>query len=98
MKGMVNRMEGKIINAKRVKRIDADGNVKIYDSVNMAAEDNHIYANQISRSVRLGKPVKGYRYEYVWEKEKTDFHMPIVHSVLDIAKASFERKPYYLGN
>lgn len=95
---MVNRMAGEIINAKRVKRIDADGNVKIYDSVNMAAEDNHIYANQISRSVRIGKPVKGYRYEYVWEKEKTDFHMPIVHSVLDIAKASFERKPYYFVN
>lgn len=91
-------MAGEIINAKRVKRIDTDGNVKIYDSVNMAAEDNHIYANQISRSVRLGKTVKGYRYEYVWEKEKTDFHMPIVHSVLDIAKASFERKPYYFGN
>lgn len=61
----VIRMAGEIINAKRVKRIDTDGNVKIYDSVNMAAEDNHIYANQISRSVRLGKTVKGYRYEYV---------------------------------
>lgn len=91
-------MADKIINAKRVKRIDADGNVKIYDSVNMAAEDNHIYANQISRSVRLGKTVKGYRYEYVWEKEKTDFYMPIMHPVYLVAKANFERKPYYLGN
>ena len=95
---MVIRMAAEIINAKRVKRIDADGNVKIYDSVNMAAEDNHIYANQISRSVRLGKTVKGYRYEYVWEKEKTDFYMPIMHPVYLVAKANFERKAYYLGN
>lgn len=95
---MVIRMAAEIINAKRVKRIDADGNVKIYDSVNMAAEDNHIYANQISRSVRIGKPVKGYRYEYVWEKEKTDFYMPIMHPVYFVAKANFERKPYYFGN
>lgn len=87
-----------IINAKKVKRIDADGNEKIYECVKMAAEDNNIYSNQISRSVRTNKPVKGYRYEYLWEKEKTEFYMPIENPVWFVAKDNFNRKPYYLAN
>ncbi len=89
-------MAEKIINGKKVKRIDADGKEKIYDCVKMAAEDNNIYANQIARSVRLGKPVKGFHYEYI--EEESNFYMPLVHPVWYVAKANFERKPYYLAN
>lgn len=89
-------MAEKIINGKKVKRIDADGNEKIYDCVKMAAADNGIYANQIARGVRLGKPVKGFMYEYI--EEKKDFYIPLTNPVWNVAKENFNRKPYYLAN
>lgn len=86
------------INQKRVERISENGEVKTYDSVKEAAEDNNLYSNQIARSVKEDKPVKGYRYRYVEVVEEVrgkTLKLEQQEKPLATAVRAFRRKPFY---
>ena len=87
------------INTRKVRRISPDGEIKDYNSVKSAAEDNNVYAGQIARGVKEGKTVKGYTYEYLEEFKKgkvVNMQMPVNPDAAR-AKRIFARQPYYMG-
>lgn len=87
------------INTRKVRRISADGEIKDYNSVKEAAEDNNVYSGQIARGIKEGRTVKGYTYEYLEELKKgkvSNMEMP-VNPVAKLAKKNFARLPYYMG-